>query len=70
MINEVFAPAMAAMAAPVRSGNGAVIGVITIAGPLLRLTEEQMLELGPVLLLSAEDVAQPSGASAMLKRRA
>jgi IclR family acetate operon transcriptional repressor len=70
MINEVFAPAMTAMAAPVRNGNGAVIGVITIAGPLVRLTEERMLELGPLLLLSAEDVAQASGASAMFKRRA
>ncbi|MDM0019523.1 IclR family transcriptional regulator [Variovorax saccharolyticus] len=70
MINEVFAPAMTAMAAPVRSGNGAVIGVITIAGPLVRLTEERMLALGPTLLLAAEDVAHASGASALFKRRA
>jgi IclR family acetate operon transcriptional repressor len=70
MINEVFAPAMTAMAAPVRVGNGAVIGVVTIAGPLVRLTEERMLELGPTLLLSAQDVAQASAASAMFKRRA
>jgi IclR family acetate operon transcriptional repressor len=69
MINEVFAPAMTAMAAPVRVGNGAVIGVVTIAGPLVRLTEERMLELGPTLLLSAQDVAQASAASAMFKRR-
>ncbi len=69
-INEVFAPGMTAMAAPVRNGSGTVIGVITIAGPLVRLTEERMLELGPVLLLSAEDVARASGASAMFKRRA
>lgn len=70
MINEVFAPAMTAMAAPVRSGNGAVIGVITIAGPLVRLTEERMLALGPALLATAEDVARASGASALFKRRA
>lgn len=70
VINEVFAPAMAAMAAPVRSGNGAAIGVITIAGPSVRLTEERMLALGPVLLAAAEDVALASGGSAMFKRRA
>lgn len=70
MINEVFAPAMTAMAAPVRIGNGAVIGVITIAGPLVRLTEERMLALGPVLLATAEEVAHASGASALFKRRA
>jgi len=70
MISEVFAPAMTAMAAPVRSGNGAVIGVITIAGPLVRLTEERMLELGPVLLESAEALARASGASMHFKKRA
>ena len=70
MINEVFAPAMTAMAAPVRPHNGAVIGVITIAGPLVRLSEERMLALGPVLLATADDLARASGASALFKRRA
>ena len=70
MISEVFAPAMTAMAAPVRSGNGVAIGVITIAGPLVRLTEERMLALGPALLDTAEAVARASGASAMFKKRA
>jgi DNA-binding IclR family transcriptional regulator len=70
MISEVFAPAMTAMAAPVRGGNGAVIGVITIAGPLVRLTEERMLELGPLLLESAEELSRASGASMHFKKRA
>jgi IclR family transcriptional regulator, acetate operon repressor len=70
MINEVFAPAMTAMAAPVRTGNGAVIGVVTIAGPLVRLTEERMMALGPLLLDAAQDVARASGGSAMFKKRA
>lgn len=69
-INEVFAPAMTAMAAPVRSGNGAVIGVVTIAGPLVRLSEERMQALGPALLDTAHEVARASGASAMFKKRA
>jgi IclR family acetate operon transcriptional repressor len=70
MINEVFAPAMTAMAAPVRVGNGAVIGVITIAGPLVRLTEERMLAPSPDLLASADDLARASGGSAHFKKRA
>ncbi|MBT2325818.1 IclR family transcriptional regulator [Variovorax paradoxus] len=70
MINEVFAPAMSAMAAPVRIGNGTVIGVVTIAGPVVRLTDARMLSLGPALLATAEDVAHASGASALLRRRA
>jgi DNA-binding IclR family transcriptional regulator len=69
-INEVFAPAMTAMAAPVRSRNGTVIGVVTIAGPLVRLTEERMHALGPALLDTAHEVARASGASAMFKKRA
>lgn len=69
MISEVFAPAMTAMAAPVRAGNGAVIGVITIAGPLVRLTEERMPELGPDLLASAQDLARAGSASTHFKNR-
>ena len=47
MIIEVFAPGMTAMAAPVRAAAAPAIGVVTIAGPLVRLTEERMLALGP-----------------------
>ena len=69
MINEVFAPAMTAMAAPVRIGNGTVTGVVTIAGPLVRLTEYRMQTLAPLLLETAEDVARASGASALFRRK-
>ncbi len=70
MINEVFAPAMTAIAAPVRSGRGTAIGVITIAGPAVRLTEQRMLALAPALLKSAEELAAASGASTHFKKRA
>ena len=70
MIVEVFAPAMTAMAAPVRNSAGTVIGVVTIAGPLARLTEERMLSLAPALLATTEQLALASGASTMLKKRA
>jgi IclR family transcriptional regulator, acetate operon repressor len=70
MISEVFAPAMTAMAAPVRLGQQPAIGVITIAGPLVRLSEQRMLALGPDLLDTAREVARASGASQMFKRRA
>ncbi|SDO06456.1 transcriptional regulator, IclR family [Rhodoferax sp. OV413] len=70
MINEVFAPAMTAMAAPLRGNNNVVLGVITIAGPLVRLTEKRMEALGPNLLATADEVAHASAASALFKRRA
>ena len=62
-INEVFAPGMSAMAAPVQRRGEAAIGVITIAGPLMRLTEERMQALGPDLLASAAEMAVASTAS-------
>jgi IclR family transcriptional regulator, acetate operon repressor len=70
MIVEVFAPAMTAMAAPVKRRDGQTIGVVTIAGPLVRLTEERMLVLGPTLLAHAQEIASASSASAMFKKRA
>lgn len=68
-IVEVFAPAMSAMAAPVRAADGTVIGVVTIAGPLVRLTEARMQALGPTLIEAANEIAAASGASAMFRKR-
>jgi DNA-binding IclR family transcriptional regulator len=70
MIVEVFAPGMTAMSAPVRRRDGEAIGVVTIAGPLVRLTETRMLELGPALIATAAEVAAASQASALFKKRA
>jgi IclR family transcriptional regulator, acetate operon repressor len=70
MIVEVFAPAMSAMAAPVRSPRGQVIGVVTIAGPAIRLSEQRMLTLGPLLMRAAEQIGEASSGSELFKRRA
>ena len=56
MIDEVFAPGMSAMAAPVLRRKDA-IGVISIAGPRIRLTSARMHELAPALLAAALPVA-------------
>lgn len=68
-ITEVFAPSMAAMAAPVRAG-GETIGVVTIAGPMVRLTAARMEALADALLQTAEDIQAASGASVLFKKRA
>jgi DNA-binding IclR family transcriptional regulator len=70
LINEMYAPGMTAMAAPVQRPGEPAIGVITIAGPLSRLTEQRMLELGPDLLTTAKELAAASSASPMFTRRA
>jgi IclR family acetate operon transcriptional repressor len=69
MISEVFSPSMTAMAAPVLAPSGA-IGVVTIAGPLVRLTEARMEELSEALLATADEIRAASGGSAMFKKRA
>lgn len=68
-ICEVFAPGMSAMAAPVQDSDGRAIGVITVAGPLVRLTPQRMEALAPALLETAREVARASSASALFRRR-
>src|SRR4051812_40062252 len=62
MIVEQYAPGMSAMAAPVMRRGAEAMGVITIAGPLLRLTEKRMHELGNALLAAASELGA-SGAA-------
>ena len=55
--------------APVLRGKQ-VIGVVTVAGPAIRLGEERMLALGPALVQAAAQVGQASSGSALFKRQA
>lgn len=67
MIDEVFAPGMAAMAAPVLRRKEAV-GVISIAGPRSRLTVDRMHELAPLLLEATAELGPISNASTLFGR--
>ena len=58
------------MAAPARLGGGPTTGVITIAGPVVRLTMARMLALGPELLSAADELAMASAASPLFARGA
>jgi IclR family acetate operon transcriptional repressor len=69
MIDEVFAPGMAAMAAPVLRRREA-IGVISIAGPRTRLTAERMHDLAPALQAAAAELGPISNASTLFGRPA
>ncbi|HEY6510501.1 MAG TPA: IclR family transcriptional regulator [Burkholderiaceae bacterium] len=66
-IDEVFAPGMSAMAAPVMRG-GVAIGVISIAGPRTRLTAARMQALGPALLAATAELGPISRASTLFGR--
>jgi IclR family acetate operon transcriptional repressor len=68
-IVEMYAPGMTAMAAPVRRSGRDAIGVITIAGPLQRLTPQRMNELGAPLVAAAAQLAMASNASPLFNQR-
>jgi DNA-binding IclR family transcriptional regulator len=67
-INEVFAPGMTAMAAPVQRPSRPAIGIISIAGPAVRLTEKRMAALGAALVAAANELAAASLASPLFGR--
>lgn len=68
MVSDMFAPAMASMAAPLVY-RGSTLGVITIAGPMVRMTEERMVALSDALLHTAQEVAALSVSSTLFRRR-
>ena len=61
---------MSAMSAPVRLRAAVALGVVTIAGPLVRLTEERMASLGEPLMATAAEIAGLSTASSLFRRSA
>jgi IclR family acetate operon transcriptional repressor len=69
MISDMFAPAMASMAAPVVY-RGSTLGVVTIAGPMVRMTEARMAALGGALRDSASEIASLSASSMLFRKRA
>lgn len=68
MISDVYANGMAAMAAPIRWQGGPTVGVVSIAGPMMRLTEARMLALGPRLIAIAAELGTVSRASPLFDK--
>lgn len=64
MIDEVFAPGMTAMAAPVVRGQETV-GVVSIAGPRQRLTLKRMQQLAPAVLAATAELGPISRISTL-----
>ena len=63
VVRDMFAPGMSGMAAPVQLRGEAATGVVVIAGPSLRLTEQRLVEFGPALLHAAGELAMASVSS-------
>ncbi|MFP3558072.1 IclR family transcriptional regulator [Paraburkholderia sp. SIMBA_049] len=66
---NIFLPAMSSMATCVRDPQGETLGTLIIAGPMTRLTEARMQELGPALQLAADELGRNSSVSPVFKRQ-
>lgn len=67
LIQDVYAPGMSAMAAPVRRKGEQTTGVVVIAGPSARLGAKRMAQFGPHLIAAADELAMTGHASPLLK---
>jgi DNA-binding IclR family transcriptional regulator len=67
MIQDVYAPGMSSMAAPVARPGEQATGVIVIAGPSARLTQKRMQTFAPLLIGATEELAGAAHASPLLK---
>jgi IclR family acetate operon transcriptional repressor len=67
LLRDVYAPGMSSMAAPVQGVGEPARGVIIIAGPSMRLTEDRMLQFAEPLRDAAKELAQATNASPMLR---
>lgn len=70
MVVQTSSPWMNAASAPIRHPQTReVIGAVVIAGPHIRLTEEKMEGLSPLLLTCARELSLALGASPGLSRQ-
>jgi IclR family transcriptional regulator, acetate operon repressor len=67
IVEEMYAPGMSSMAAPVQRHGEQASGVLVIAGPSSRLTRKRMQQFGPDLLAACEELAATGNASPLLK---
>jgi IclR family acetate operon transcriptional repressor len=67
LIQDVYAPGMSSMAAPVARANEPATGVVVIAGPSSRLPLKRLTGFGPALLAAANELAASGSASPLLK---
>lgn len=65
---ETYAPGLSAVSVPVVAPGRGTVGVITVSGPSVRLTETRMQRLAPELQQAAADIARACAASPLFNR--
>lgn len=69
LTHDMFAPGLASMAVPIQRSGESPVGVLSIAGPCVRMTPERCAEMLPALLAAAHDIALASGTSPLFVAR-
>jgi DNA-binding IclR family transcriptional regulator len=69
MTIDMFGPGLASVAVPLRRPGEAPVGVLSIAGPAVRLTQNRMGDLVPLLEAAAREVVQASVSSPLFASR-
>ena len=67
MIQDAYAPGMSSLAAPIQRADEPATGVVVVAGPSSRLTQQRMLQLGDAVRAAAGELAMTGHASPLLK---
>lgn len=66
-VQDLYAPGMSALAAPVQRKGEQATGVVIVAGPSMRLDMKRMLSFAPDLLAATSELAMTGSASPLLK---
>jgi IclR family transcriptional regulator, acetate operon repressor len=69
MTHDMFGPGLASMAVPIRRRGEAPVGIVSVAGPSVRMTPERCAKLAPALLAAADELASASATSPLFVAR-
>jgi IclR family transcriptional regulator, acetate operon repressor len=69
MTHDMFGPGLASMAVPIRRNGGGPVGILSVAGPTVRLPAERFAALLPSVQSAARDIASASATSALFASR-
>jgi DNA-binding IclR family transcriptional regulator len=66
---DMFGPGLASMAVPIRRKGEPPVGIVSVAGPSVRLPAERFAALAPVVFAAADELASASATSPLFVAR-
>jgi DNA-binding IclR family transcriptional regulator len=69
MTHDMFGPGLASMAVPIRRKGEAPVGIVSVAGPTVRLSPERFAAIAPIVFAAADELASASATSPLFVSR-